>query len=360
MFDLVRTLWDWRREIAGVCALAGLGSVIITLFMPNYYSATTVFLASSPDQSKPEILFGNNPESEYFGDKYDIDRLLTIGESNELIFFMVDSFKLYAHYDIDSSGPRAEYRIKKKFSKHYELLRTKRDALELTIEDTDPEIAAAMANAARDRIDAIAQTMVKESQEKAMGTYAFNINRNSELVRLYSDSLNKYRAVFGIYNASAQSEALTTQLSETKAKLAKATSRLEILQSTPGIKRDTIGYVKAEVSGLSSSLVGLEEEMSQFNEGITVIQKLEISYDQTLRNLAYDEERLKRWMAAKSSPFPATILIEAAAVPQVKSRPKRSFLVIGSVAAAFLFSLIGVLLIDFYRNVDWNEWVKSN
>ena len=41
--------------------------------------------------------------------------------------------------------------------------------------------------------------------------------------------------------------------------------------------------------------------------------------------------------------------------PVIKSRPKRSIIVLATVAIAFLFSLIGALLFDTYKDVNWKD-----
>jgi len=109
LLGLLHTFYRWRIYIIGLCVAAGLGSIVVTLLMPNYYEASTTFLAASPDQSKPEILFGGGTiESQYYGNKHDSARLLTLAESKEVVQSLVDSFELYEHYDIDPDDPRAQ------------------------------------------------------------------------------------------------------------------------------------------------------------------------------------------------------------------------------------------------------------
>ena len=59
--------------------------------MPVYYRASTTFLAASPDQANPELLFGQgNLRTQYYGNANDIDRLITLAHSNELVEFLVE------------------------------------------------------------------------------------------------------------------------------------------------------------------------------------------------------------------------------------------------------------------------------
>jgi tyrosine-protein kinase Etk/Wzc len=43
------------------------------------------------------------------------------------------------------------------------------------------------------------------------------------------------------------------------------------------------------------------------------------------------------------------VLIESGKVPIMKSRPKRSILILSAVLVSFIFSVIGVLLLENYR-----------
>ncbi|MCB0628404.1 MAG: hypothetical protein KDD15_01690, partial [Lewinella sp.] len=113
LLDVLRTIFRWKKAILYLCLAAGIVAAIVVLVVPVYYQASTVFFVASPDQSTPELIFGNSlSEPELYGDESDIDRLLTIAEGNELVEFLIDSFQLYEHYDIDRNNAKAPYNIK--------------------------------------------------------------------------------------------------------------------------------------------------------------------------------------------------------------------------------------------------------
>jgi hypothetical protein len=63
--------------------------------------------------------------------------------------------------------------------------KNRNDAIELTIEDTDPQLASDMANAAREKIDEFAQRLTKDSQAKLLASFDSNLKRKTvELSRL--------------------------------------------------------------------------------------------------------------------------------------------------------------------------------
>ncbi|MCB0546279.1 MAG: hypothetical protein KDD19_01765 [Phaeodactylibacter sp.] len=356
LIDVLKTLFKWKRPIFYVCLIAGVGAIVISLFLSNYYKATTIFLAVSPDQATPDALYGKGQlRSDYYGNENDIDRLMTIAESSELINFLVDSFKLYEHYDIDPDQPKAAFKVQEKFLSLYEVQKTKRDAIELSVEDKDKELAARIANAAREKIDELARHLIQEGLAKAIRSYEDNIlSKESQLASL-SDSLIYMREKYGIYNIMGQTEALTSQVSESEALLVRNRAKLEAMKETKGIPQDTILLLQASVRGLEEENKSLNEKMSLFNEGLSKFGIFERQYIEANQTLSEDKERLKQASATYHSVIPAMVLVEEARVPVIKSRPKRSIIVLATGAIAFLFSLIGVLLFDTYKDVNWKE-----
>jgi tyrosine-protein kinase Etk/Wzc len=112
LLGVIKNLYHRRRFIIYTCIAAGVLTAGISLLLPNYYRSTTVFLAGSPDQANPQLLFSQGTrEAGYYGTENDIDRILTLAESNELIYFLVDSFQLYEHYKINKDRPKASFKV---------------------------------------------------------------------------------------------------------------------------------------------------------------------------------------------------------------------------------------------------------
>lgn len=360
LLGVVQSLWTWRRPIIIVSLVAAVGTAIISLFLPNYFKATTVFLAASPDQATPEMISGmTNQRSQYYGSGNDIDRLLTIAESSELVDFLVDSFNLYEHYDIDTSLEKAPFRVREEFFGLYEVEKTKRDAITLSVEDKDRELAAQMANVARAKVDEIAQHLIKEGQQKAIETFRRDIQEKQRQITMLSDTLASLRRIYGVYNTNAQAEALTSQMSEAEAKLARNRARLNALKSNSGVPRDSIVFLDAQVQGYEEEVKNLQSRLETFNEGIGQVNTFARQHDEATIQLSESLERLKTWQSVYESNTPAIILVEKASVPVVKSRPKRSIIVIAAGAIAFIFMSLAALLFDNYP-VDWQAITNQN
>jgi tyrosine-protein kinase Etk/Wzc len=368
LLGVVQVLYRWRKTLRNVCLAALGGSIVITLLMPNYYQATTIFYPASPELANPELIFGYTGDvTEYFGTDRDLDRLAEIANSNEVVDFMVTRFGLYEHYDIDSTSKRGPHKVRKRFRKLYSALKNKYDAIELSVEDTDPKLAAEMANAARGKVNELAQRMTKSSQGKLLATFEDNINRKNGDLKLLGDSLRTLQAHYNIYNVNTQSEQLSLQLATAEGEIARCQGRLEVLEADKRIPRDTIAYLKANLRAsqlqrqrlMSRGDTTASLSLIRFNEASGQISVLADLHYQARKQLSYDLERYSQIKAAFNTDIPALHLVEQAEVPLIKERPVRSIIVLASVLAAFIFACIGILLAESYRDVNWRELLRE-
>jgi len=78
-------------------------------------------------------------------------------------------------------------------------------------------------------------------------------------------------------------------------------------------------------------------------------------HNQARKQLSYDLERYNQILAAYNTNIPLVQIVELAEPPLMKTRPRRSIIVLGAVVAAFFFTLFAAFLADAYRDVNWKE-----
>jgi capsule polysaccharide export protein KpsE/RkpR len=364
LLGVFQTLYRWRKAIRNICIVALLGSIGLSLLLKNYYQATTIFYPASPQLANPELMFGNTGQvTEYFGSDRDLDRLAEVANSSELIDFMIHKFKLFDHYGIDSTAKDGPSKVQKRLRKLYNAQKNKNDAIELSVEDTDPELAAQMANAARDKINEIARRLTKNSQGQILTAFEDNIKRKQADLVILGDSLKTLQRVYGIYDPVAQGEQLASSLAEAEAGITKGRAKLDVLEKIPEISRDTIAFIRADLRASERLRQQLKSQnapdgeltVQRYNEGLPQVSVLKDLHFQARKQLSYDLERYNQIKSVYQTDIPALHLIEAAEVPLLKSRPKRSIIVIASLLAAFLFGAVGALLADNYREISWKS-----
>jgi len=359
LLDVLKIFFKWLKPIAYLCIGVGIGTAAISLLLSNYYESTTTFYANSVDQAKPGQIFGTSTRDiEFYGDDRDNDRLLTIAESNDLKDYMIQTFDLYKHYDIDPTKERAAYNVQQKFNKYYNVIKTKRDAIELSIEDTDKELAAKMVNAAREKIDELAVKIIKGQLKNFQSSLEKNIAEKNNQLAILGDSILALRTRYGVYSTESQGETFATQILTAESKLAGATAKLKSLKAS-GAPRDTLAQIAANIAGFKSQTSILKQRTQDFNEGQSQVLVLERRQKDMSNKLGVENVNLNQLITAYNSDISAINLIEAGAVPIIKSRPKRSLIVISAVLVTAIFSFIGVLLFESYKEVDWKEVIKG-
>ncbi|MBP7184102.1 MAG: hypothetical protein KBA06_01240 [Saprospiraceae bacterium] len=362
LLGIIKTLYPWKKQILFLVLITSIGTAIITFFLPNYYRSTTIFYAASPDLAKPDMLFGTTSQSmQYYGSSEDIDRIITISNSGDLNNFLIDSFKLYEHYDIDKSKSNAHIKVNKNLLKHLSIQKNKYDAIELSFEDKDKVFATKLCNAARNKIDDIARYLIKSSQSKIINTYESSINTQEKQLKSWADSLQMFRTEYGIYDAKSQSEILSTLIATAESSLANDKAKLEIFQKSGG-PRDSIIIIRARISGLQSQLKSLTTNdgtstmnIQKFNEGLGRVDLYNELYDAASMQLGEERQRYEQIKSSYNSYFPAVHVVEEAAVPIEKSRPVRSVIVLVAALMSLIFSVLAILLIESYKDVNWKE-----
>lgn len=369
LLGVFQTIYRWRKAIRNICLIALIGSIAYSLTLDNYYQASTIFYPASPELSNPELIFGYTGQvTHYFGSDRDLDRIDEIANGAEVVNYMVHRFGLYEAYGLDSTSLKGRAKVREYFRNLYVAQKNKNDAIELSVEDTDPARAAEMANAARDKINEIAQRLIKNSQSRLLATFEENIKNKAAELEMLGDSLRGLQAKYNIYSGAEQGEQLSSQLSTAEAEIVRGHARLEVLDNNPLIPRDTIEYIKANLlanqrvrqSLMSPDSKNVGVSVKAFNEGLPKVSVMTDLHFQARKQLSFDIERYNQIRAAYNTDIPAVQIVELAEPPLLKSRPKRSILVIASVMAALLFSVLGVLLAEAYRDFRWSDITKDD
>ncbi|MCB0525682.1 MAG: hypothetical protein R3A50_14135 [Saprospiraceae bacterium] len=368
LLGIIGTIYRWRKVIRNVTLVALIGSVGFALWLPNYYKSTTIFYPTSQELAKPEIIFGASGKvQDYFGTDRDLDRLMEVASSNEVVDFIVQKFNLYQHYGIDSASSEGLFWVRETFRGVYVVQKNKNDALELSVEDTDRQLASDMANAARDKINEVAQRMLKKNQESLMLSFEENISNKLQNLNVLADSLRYLQNRYGIYSVLEQGDRLTNDLADAESEVLRNRARLQVLDHNPLIPRDTIEYIKANLKAYESTLKKLQSPNQQgdnfsvrnFNEGLPQVMLITDLHFQARKQLSFDLERYNQVKAAYNTDIPGLQVLSYAEPAIMKNRPKRSMIVIASVIAAFLFTLFAALLADAYRDINWKETLSD-
>ena len=358
LLEVIKTLFRYKKHLIYTVGLVGIGAAIIVMLLPVYYQSTTKFYPASPDLAMPENIFGRSQSKmNYYGTDEDADRILSIAEAGELAKFLIDSFNLYEVYDIDMDDPRASYYVMEEFSDYYNVKQTKENAIEISMEDEDPERAAAIVNAAYQKINEIGQRLVKESQKQTMNTINQGFLERGKKLAALEEQLKAGGEQYGIFNIETQGEMMANKIANLESNLTSDSARLEVY--TQRNRRDSIQSIQVKIIGAHKQLERLKVSLDKYNQGLGEVSTLIKQHEIAIIQEGVEREQYNRINSAVNSSFPTTLLLESGEIPVIKSRPKRTLIVLASMVIAFILAVLGILIFDNYKDVNWKEVVEG-
>ena len=224
------------------------------------------------------------------------------------------------------------------------------------------------------KTDEMARKLNTESQGRLLAAIDDNIQRKQEELKRLGDSLEQLQARSGIYDPVAQGEQLALNLASAESDVVKNRARLEVLEPNPLIPRDTIAYIKANLRAAEQQrrmlTRGVEGEQSsdgvkqltleRYSTGLARLQVLRDLHYQARKQLSYDLERYYQIKAVFNTEISAIHIVEKAEPALRKNRPVRSLIVLGSVISVFLLAALAAVIVDAYRDVNWENVLRRS
>jgi uncharacterized protein involved in exopolysaccharide biosynthesis len=351
LLSLLSIVKKWFKAIFIVCSLAVIGTVIFSLNMDNYYKSTTTFYAAHSDLAKPSPIGGFDVDIDYYGIDADVDRILSIANSQEVANTIIQEFDLATHYEIKTDTPKGKYKVVERFYKLYTAQRNKLDAIEIAVEDKNREMAMKIANRARDLVSDFAQRLIKQSQDLLISKYQDNIKLKEKELDSLIIRIEGEKSTYGIYDTQNQGQVLAEMLSNTQSSSIFINAKISNFERL-GFQ-DSVSYYKALKTSISSQVNKINAQISKYNKGVSKVINLEQEQEEFGLQLSLDKERFKQLKSAKASSFSSIHLVEKAEVPLIKSRPKRSILVIASGLISLFFCLFAAVVAEKLRAINW-------
>ncbi len=360
LLDIVGILYRWHKALIILILGTAIGAVVISLMLDEYYTAYTTFVPTNEEQK----LFDSAGNLSLYGNDDAVSRALIFAESTPLVEHMMKKFRLAERYDIDITTPKGQNQIEKRFRKLYDVKRNKYSGIEMTIQDKDPKVAAEMVKEALRKIELIYREATSGNKELIKKTYEKAIQEKEVELQRVSDTLTILRRKFNIFDVEAQSEALSAALTTTETAIVEDQEKLRIFTEMKA-PRDSIINVTARLNGSRLKLILMRGGDSSsrettanvyaFNKGRDQIVYWETKIDNLNEELSYIITQFAKFKTHAYSNIAGIIVLEPVQVPNLKSYPIRSFIVVSSILAAMILGVIGVIILDTYKRIDWKE-----
>lgn len=326
-----------------VVALAGILSAGVALLLPNIYKSTAVFFPTDPQTTDPDRLVEGG-KLELGGRTEDLDRVITLGQSQPVAELLIREFNLYNHYKVGSPGDdAAENAVLNQFSSNLRIVHNERDAIELTFQDTDKQLAANVANRLVEVIDSINQQLTLENRRGVLGLYKSRYDfLNTEFERTRRQVVQARRR-YGIYGLEQQGRYMAREVVELESDLREAEGSGNSSRAA-GLRRALSALTAPDgqnIINLDRYVVGADS-LNLFTARLTDLQE-------RLVKAQSEYETADLTLRAKIS---SLYLVQKAYPATRKSQPIRWLIVVGSMIITLAASIVVITLLELFQRTQ--------
>ncbi len=169
MLEILKIVLKWKKQVLIFTFIAVLASVIITMpiILSPYFKSKEILYVSNPISTDRAALFNEKEVGgvSIFGGKEDVNRFLSILNSDKVSLAAIDKFHLIHHYKLTKENKvLALYYTKKEFYNNFNAIRNDLGAIEVSMLDTDAQLASDMVKYIIATSDSIYRSMLLENK----------------------------------------------------------------------------------------------------------------------------------------------------------------------------------------------------
>lgn len=352
LLDLLLILAKRKKLVLGITLGACAISVIVALLLPRIYRAETQILP--PQQSESSVV------SQYLGQLGGVSGLVgaTAGlkNPNELYIGMLQSRTVLDRI-VDQFGLMKLYEAEYREDAREELLDSievesdrKSGIIKVSVEDKDPDRAAAIANAFVDELRTLTGRLAVTEAAQRRFFFEEQLKEVKVALARAEDGIEKFQERTGAFQIDAQAKAAIEGIATLRAQIAAREVQLKVLKTYATMQNPDLQRVEEEVRGLKKELTKLEgSEGKGFDPlmptgrmpavGTEYLRNLrEVKYQETLFELLAKQYELAKIDEARN---PAIIqVIDRAIPPERKAKPRRALIVLLASVTGLFLSLV--------------------
>jgi uncharacterized protein involved in exopolysaccharide biosynthesis len=296
LLGVVRVLVRWKTQIIiATVAATILAAAYSWIFMEDYYkSYATIYPINMAFNDRAAIF--NMDKVDYFGGKDDINRVLTIAQSAPVAQYIISKYNLADHYKIDKTKKYWRTKVQKEYNDNYKALKTDQNAIEMSIYDTDPKIAADIISDVINFTDSTYRNLEIGSKKQQLETFKKQIIIKQLRVEDYGDTLAILEKMYNIKVKSGSDRTDIVEGSDNKA--------VQLYKTLNAKQKNAI---------------------SELNYSTNIKEQIENSLGNESNSLA---------------------VIDAPIISDKKEKPVRSLICITTMLLTLVFSIFAALLFD--------------
>ena len=362
LMELLLVVAKHNRFIIKWTGIAALLAIVVSLIMPNIYTAETVIMPPREAPSTASMMFGQLSSlggmspgaATILGMKNPSDLYVTMLKSRSIADALITRFKLKALYDaktMKDTRKELEYQSK--------ITAAKDGFITIEYSNKDPQLAATITNAYVEELRSLSQNLALTEASRRRLFLEQQLTASKLALENAERSLKESQEKTGLISLDKQGDAMIGAVASLRAQVAAKQVELSAMRVFATAQNPDYRQGLEMIAGLKAQLAKLERENVGGNGDIMVptakIPELGLAYVRKLREVKYQEslyELLSKQleMAKIDEVKSATIIqvVDIALPPEVKSKPKRALIVILATILAFFITM----LLAFFKEAN--------
>ena len=330
---LVQLIYKWRLPLVIITAIAIVAAIIFSspfFIKPKYKSSVIMFPVATGSISKVLISPASGIKEDILGigEEEQAEQMLQLLNSNLIMDRIIEKYNLIEHYRIDPNSKYLYTRLHKEYENNVKFRRTEYMAVKVTVLDTDPQMAADIANDIAALVDSVKNHIQRERAYMAYQIVEREYNSLKAEVDEIVDSLRSL-GKRGIHDYERQSEVLNQQLAITISQ--NNQQAIRILQQ----KLDTIGKYGGTYMSLKNALEFKTEQLTLLK---TKYQEAKVDAEQFL---------------------PQKFVVNNAYKAERKSYPIRWIILVVTAFIVFFTAVLAIIIIENYTKLQLKKNFSS-
>jgi uncharacterized protein involved in exopolysaccharide biosynthesis len=318
--NMVVFLYKWRKPLLIVMLAALVGSWFFSLpwfITPKYKSTVILFPAGTNSVSKA-LLSDQQAKGQdlvAFGEDEQAEQLMQILNSNKIRDRIIRKFNLMEHYGIDSAARYKYSRLFDEYDRNIKFRRTQFMAVQITVFDQDPQMAADISNTIAELLDTVKNEMQRQRSVQGLKIVESEYRQLQDEMQGIVDSLVSLGAL-GVNDVQYQSQVLNQQLAI------------------------------ALASGNRGAQGALQKKLDVLGQYGGIYMSLKNALEFKTEQLTLLQSKLKEARVEANEQIPQKFIVSDGYKAEKKSYPIRWLIMVVSTLSALFLSIIVIMVME--------------
>ncbi len=333
-------------------------AIVISLVLPKYYQAEALLLPPK-DTSLPVAGLGQITEVVSVTKGLNLPVMVTASDiyarilgSHRVAGKLIEQFDLQTRYDLESYDETYERLLD---LSSFEV--TAEGLLRVTCEDTDPDTAALLVNSFVSELDQLNRAIATGRATENRDFIAHRLEQIGRELDTSRAAFEQFQILHRAVDFDQQTKLAIERAVQLKVRQADTDIQIAILSGKLSPDNAQLTELKRERAIIASELNTLEKtnrDSSFFSLPIASIPSLRGEYEELYSRVRVNESlhetllsQLEQAKIQENEDLPTITVLDQATAPELRSRPKRSLIVLGAFFVSLIVAILAAAMLEY-------------